>query len=73
MSAPGKLLVLWMLTHHGVSRAEFSLTEPIPLQETSRKDKALLEGVSHRREGSHIQGQGHNKGSEVKSFLCDFL
>ena len=23
--------------------------------------------------GSHIQGQGHNQGSEVKSFLCDFL
>ena len=23
--------------------------------------------------GSHIQGQGHNQGSEVKSFLCDYL
>ena len=23
--------------------------------------------------GSHIQGQGHNQGSEVKSFLCDHL
>ena len=22
--------------------------------------------------GSHIQGQGHNQGSEVKSFLCDY-
>ena len=21
----------------------------------------------------HIQGQGHNQGSEVKSFLCDYL
>ena len=23
--------------------------------------------------GSHIQGQGHNQGSEVKYFLCDYL
>ena len=23
--------------------------------------------------GSHIQGQGHSQGSEVKSFLCDYL
>ena len=23
--------------------------------------------------GSHNQGQGHNQGSEVKSFLCDYL
>ena len=23
--------------------------------------------------GSHIQGQGHSQGSEVKSFLCKYL
>ena len=23
--------------------------------------------------GSYIQGQGHNQGSEVKYFLCDYL
>ena len=23
--------------------------------------------------GSHIQGKGHNQGSEVKSFLCEYL
>ena len=23
--------------------------------------------------GSHIQGQGHNQGLEVKYFLCDYL
>ena len=23
--------------------------------------------------GSHIQGQGHSQGSEVKYFLCDYL
>ena len=23
--------------------------------------------------GSHIQGQGHNQGSEVKYFLCEYL
>ena len=30
--------------------------------------------MCHTQElGSHIQGQGHNQGSEVKSFLCNFL
>ena len=30
--------------------------------------------VCHAQElGSHIQGEGHNQGSEVKSFLCDYL
>ena len=30
--------------------------------------------VCHAQDlGSHIQGQGHNQGSEVKSFLCDDL
>ena len=30
--------------------------------------------VCHAQElGSHIQGQGHHQGSEVKSFLCDYL
>ena len=30
--------------------------------------------VCHTEEqGFHIQGQGHNQGSGVKSFLCDYL
>ena len=32
-----------MRAHHGVSRAEFSLTEPIPLQAENRERKTVLE------------------------------
>ena len=32
------------------------------------------EKVCHTQElGYHIQGQGHNQGSEVKLCLCDYL
>ena len=32
------------------------------------------EKMCHTQElGYHIQGQGHNQGSEVKSCLCDYL
>ena len=32
------------------------------------------EKVCHPQElGSHIQGQGHNQGSELKSGTCDYL
>ena len=30
--------------------------------------------MCHTQElGSHIEGQGHNQGSEIKYFLCDYL
>ena len=31
------------------------------------------EKMCHTELGYHIQGQGHNQGSEVKLCLCDYL
>ena len=39
----GRLTCLPMRAHHGVSRSEFSLTEPIPLQAENRERKTVLE------------------------------
>ena len=38
----GRLTCHPMRAHHGVSRAEFSLTEPIPLQAENRERKTVL-------------------------------
>ena len=39
----GRLTCHPLRAHHGVSRAEFSLTEPIPLQAENRERKTVLE------------------------------
>ena len=39
----GRLTCHPMRAHHGASRAEFSLTEPIPLQAENRERKTVLE------------------------------
>ena len=48
------------------------LQEPT-FKETSMKDKHNEKVCRIQELGSHIQGQGHNQGSEVKSFLCEYL
>ena len=33
----------------------------------------LLRKIKHNEKGSHIQGQGYNQGSKVKSSFCNNL
>ena len=43
------------------------------LKKLHRKIKHRSKVFHTQKLGSHIQGQGHNQGSEVKYFLCDDL
>ena len=69
---------------HSRSRSQSGQRSKLCLSNNSKTTEANLmklhrkmennKKVCHAQElGSHIQGQGHNQGSEVKSFLCDYL
>ena len=54
-------------------RPKMALIDPSPLMKLHRKIENNKKVCRAQEFGSHIQGQGHNHGSEVKSFLCDYF
>ena len=64
--------------------SEFELCLKLCLSNNSKTTQANLmklhRKIRHKKKvchtqklGYHIQGQGHNQGSEIKSCLCDYL
>ena len=69
---------------HSRSRSQSGQRSKLCLSNNSETKEANLMKLHRKMENnkkvcraqelaSHIQGQGHNQGSDVKSFLCDYL